>query len=88
MFADDTNLFFTNSDLTALNNIINTEPAKISKWFQINKLSLNLSKTKFIVFMTKSKKLVPELKVKIDNTDIKQVKQSKFLGVIINQHLT
>ena len=44
MFADDTNLFFKHHNLITLYNIVDTELIKISKWFKLNKLSLNIKK--------------------------------------------
>ena len=43
MFADDTNLFFKHTNLETLCNIINCELAKISDWFKLNKLLLNIN---------------------------------------------
>jgi len=42
MFADDTNLFFVGNDLAQLESVTNFELDKISTWFKINKLSLNI----------------------------------------------
>ena len=44
MFADDTNLFASHSNLEELLKIVNQEIAKISNWLKINKLSLNVEK--------------------------------------------
>ena len=44
MFADDTNLFFKDKDLSELYQKVNNELTKISKWFILNKLSLNIKK--------------------------------------------
>ena len=50
MFADYTNLFFKHKDLTKLFSIINAELSKILYWFKLNKLSLNIKKTNYIIF--------------------------------------
>ena len=66
LFADDTNLFsntcsFKNN--SSQNNIdqislnINVELGKISDWMSANKLSLNTSKSKFIIFSYRQKKM-------------------------------
>ena len=44
MFADDTNLFHSHSDIKTLFQIVNKELTNINKWFQANKLSLNAKK--------------------------------------------
>ena len=56
MFADDTNLLLSNKDINKLFNDLNVELQKISIWFKGNKLSLNLTKTKWILFHSQKKK--------------------------------
>ena len=51
MYADDTTLF-CNMDNNVDEHVINNELCKISEWLGANKLSLNISKTKFMVFHT------------------------------------
>ena len=46
MFADDMNLFYEHKDLKTLFSLVNQELQKISEWFEANKLSLNVGKTK------------------------------------------
>ena len=50
MFADDTNLFFLHSDINILFEKMNEELTNINKWFDANKLSLNVKKTKYSFF--------------------------------------
>ena len=57
LFADDTNLFISEKDPVSLNNTLNSELSKLSAWFAANKLSLNISKTKFMVFRPRPKRL-------------------------------
>jgi hypothetical protein len=89
IYADDTTLssvlssFKTNS--TVQSNI-NNELAKISDWLKVNKLSLNVKKTKFMIFHTPQKKLTP-LSLNIDGTKIDRVTDFNFLGLMINEHL-
>ena len=53
MFADYANLFFKRNDLGVLYATINIDLAKMSQWFRINKLSLNVQ-TNYIVFRIKT----------------------------------
>ena len=55
MYADDTTLF-CNFDNVCSENKINSELDNIFDWLCSNKLSLNVSKTKFACFHTKHKK--------------------------------
>ena len=88
MFADDTNLFLSDPKLSKLITTVNEEIIKITRWLKLNKLSLNLSKTHYILFHVRQKTLPIDISVKIDNISIKQVKFTKFLGVLINENLT
>ena len=55
MFADDTNLFYTHSNIQKLFSTMNEELASINQWFTSNKLSLN-AKKKYSGFHKPSKK--------------------------------
>ena len=50
LFADDTNLAYSDKDLPTLINKVNMEFRKVTQYFRINKLSLHVDKTKFILF--------------------------------------
>ena len=68
---------------------VNDELKKISLWFKLNKLSLNIKKTNFILFGQKNKIInISNLNIKIDDVIIEQVENTKFLGVVINSTLT
>ena len=62
MFADDTNLFASHSNLDELLKIVNQEIAKISNWLKINKLSLNVEKKHSIFFIIDKRKFPLGLK--------------------------
>ena len=70
LFADDTNLTLSHSNVSTLQQNINDELVNVRNWFKVNKLSINFNKTEFMVVTTKQNK--PELKVSIDNNPIKQ----------------
>ena len=88
LFADDTNLFFKHKNVNQLLQIANEEISKVSDWLCSNKLTLNTSKTTFMIFKTKGKKLDMHLGVKINQREIEQVKWTKFLGVRIDDKMT
>ena len=87
LFADDTNLFKTGNDLNKMQEELNFELSKISHWLKVNKLSLNIGKTHFMVFTNKKKRL-DELNIMIDGIKIEEVRKTKFLGVIIDNKLS
>ena len=81
IFADDTNILFSHRDPEQLEKVINTELKKISNCFKLNKLSLNIDKTNFMIFKNKhSNKSDLNFKIKIDNTNIDKVEVTKLLG--------
>ena len=50
----DTNIFCSEKNLTDLQLTLNRELGKLFVWFSVNKLSLNLSKTNYILFRNRS----------------------------------
>ena len=86
LFADDTNLFFSHRNPHTLVETINIELFKISQWIRANKLSLNFSKTKFMLF-SKSIDSLP-LNIVFDNNILENVPIIKFLGVIVDNKLS
>lgn len=84
-YADDSTL------VTALNSItdeeINRELANVYNWLCINKLSLNIPKTKFMVFHS-SQKAINVPRVEINGIEIAQVTSFKFLGVTLDSHIS
>ena len=56
LFADDTNLTLSHSNVSTLQQNINDELVHVSYWFKVNKLSINFNKTEFMVVTTKQNK--------------------------------
>ena len=65
---------------------VNTELDKVSTWLASNKLTLNIKKSKFMIFSNK-KKDVHELTVKINNKPLEKCSSYKYLGIIIDEKL-
>ena len=53
LFADDTSLTICHKDPTELKNIATTQIKNLIKWCNSNKLTINLKKTKYIIFHTR-----------------------------------
>ena len=83
LFADDTNILYSDANAKNLNNVVNTELDKLNTWFIINKLSLNVSKTNYIIFG--NRKVHSDLDIKIPNDKITRVSETKFIGVWIDE---
>ena len=92
-FADDTNIFVADHNLNNLICNINYELQVISEWFQVNKLSVNVNKTNFVLFVSPKKfydhnNLVNQTLINGRPMPIKQVRSAQFLGVYLDEHLT
>ena len=98
LFADDTSLLGTLSNFTVvkpttqvewdnLNDLVNCELEKIHNWLCMNKLSLNIKKTKYIVFHHQRKGDDTKLHLKLNNLPLSRVKTFNFLGLRINENL-
>jgi hypothetical protein len=59
LFANDTACLAKGHNLKDLSNYVNGELRKIANWFRANKMALNVSKTKFIIFRTVNKPVNP-----------------------------
>ena len=87
LFADDTNLFYKGADFGELVKSINAELENISLWLKVNKFSLNVKKTHFIIFQ-RGKSPISHIEIKIDNQTIDKVDKTKFLGGVIDSKLS
>ena len=56
IFADDTNVFASARDLE---HVMNSELAKVKRWCDINKLSINMTKANFMIVKSTRKKDIP-----------------------------
>ena len=94
LFADDTNLLYSNKDLKDLEKVVNDELAKVGDWLDANKLSLNTSKSNFVIFHPYQRKLDYIVHLKIYNNDLKKsvsLEQKtfvKYLGILIDNNLS
>jgi len=87
LFADDTVLSISGSNSTELQSIVNTELEKVNKWLRFNKLSLNYSKTSYMIASRKNNQLT-DFNAKINDKTITRTTCVKYLGVFIDDKLT
>ena len=100
LFADDSTLSTTicfekypaNVHRVCMKNghqaIINNELKKVMIWLNVNMLSLNVKKTKYMIFHNPQRQIsnlnIP--KIYINNVEIEKVKEFNFLGITINEN--
>ena len=87
LYADDTCIFLSGKELHSLIKLMNTELGLISEWLKSNKLTLNISKTFYMVFHRGRRKCLGDIELFIDNTKITETNTMKYLGVIIDAKL-
>lgn len=88
MFADDTSVFATSSNLNTLFTMMSTELNNLNAWFISNRVTLNLSKTNYIIFHRNQKKVNGEFALEMAGSTIERVQETKFLGLIIDESLS
>ena len=91
LFVGDTNLFCSGSNIGTLFEIAKQELSQINDWFLANKLSLNVEKTKYMFFHKRIEQENIVLKLpllQLNSNIIKKENSLKFLGVILDEHLT
>ena len=93
LFADDTTLLFSSSDIVSKIPMINSELSEVSNWFKANKLSVNATKTNYMIMGTQhmtsmEDQSVSNIDIILDKTKLKRVDKTKFLGVTIDENLS
>ena len=87
LFADDTSIFFEHKDLDVLTSHLNDQLNNVSTWLKANKLSINVKKTKLMIFRPRQKTVPIARQIILENNVLEQVDNTKFLGVYIDQYL-
>ena len=89
LYADDTVLYYAHAQLKELERIMSTGLRKLYKWCNFNKLTINISKTKFELFRPKCQTNIPAgtFKIKIGNKLLDEVEIYTYLGVRLDIRL-
>ena len=53
MYADDTNITFDSCDVYKINDCVNHDLDRISVWLTANKVTVNVTKTEFLLIGTR-----------------------------------
>lgn len=88
MYADDTAVCHTGVNLQQMEQVINTDLETILTWTRNNKLTLNVSKTKFTVFNNKSRnKFTYVPNIMMNRARIEHVECCEYLGFLLDRNL-
>ncbi len=89
LYADDSALVCVNTDPIQVSNSLQNDLNSLSVWFKVNKLSINCDKTNSILFCSqRSRHKNHQLSLTLNDTRLNQVSSIKYLGLIIDRHLT
>ena len=89
MYAYDTSIFHQSHEITQLNEAITRDVYQLEKWWEGNKLSLNVVETSAMLISTKQKHKIlkdhnKDLLVKIRGTEIEVFLNAKYLGIHVD----
>ena len=90
MYADDTSITYAGKDLNEIDDYLNNDLKSVNTWLSSNKLTLNLTKTEFLIITSRQRRvyLSDNPSLTINNFPIEQVSSTKSLGVIIDENLS
>ena len=86
-YADDTNLLLVNKSLKKIISNVNHDLALITDWLRANKISLNTSKTKVLIYKPKATKIRKNLNFRISGQKIEISNNIKYLGLHLQDKL-
>lgn len=86
LFADDTLLYYSGDNVDEIERKVNEDLDRINNWLNVNKLKLNLKKTKYMV-IKKNSKVHFDLNIKMNEEAIERTYVMKYLGVMIDCNL-
>ena len=90
MYADDTSITYAGKDLNEIDDYLNNDLKSVNTWLSSNKLTLNLTKTEFLIITSRQRRvyLSDNPSLTINKFPIEQVSSTKSLGVSIDENLS
>ena len=82
LFADDTNLFISTTNQSLLDSIANEAMSNLNSWFIVNRLSLNLDKTCYMVFSPRRLDSRIEFNLQLNGTAMQKVESCPGIDVM------
>ena len=88
MYADDTTIYFNLEDFPIENRevLINNELEKVNKWLKLNKLAVNVDKTKSMLFH--KRRPVTPIQFSLNNRIIDVVQYFNYLGIMLDADMS
>ena len=91
ILADDTTIHTSGQDVPAITSVLQSCLSDVFEWTHLNRMSLNPSKTKYMILTTRQKRQLlhsPSAHLSVGNQQINEVSDHKVLGVTIDNNLT
>ena len=83
-FADDTTVCAFDNDIKNVHATVNTELVGVDNWLKANRLSLNVSKTSYMIISNQKN----ATEIRIRDSILTKVSTVKFLYIILNENPT
>lgn len=88
IYADDTSLFFSGTEIQELVFETNTTLQKLYEWSVVNSLEINMSKSKAVLFRPKNRNVSFNFNIVLGFSQIELVQNVKTLRVYFNNHMS
>ena len=89
MYADDTVIYCSSLSRKLVRKNLQKDIDKIQQWCDTNRLTLNVTKTKIMSFMSDHKrKTSDEFKIYMKSVPVEEVEKYKYLGTVLDNRLS
>ena len=89
LFADDSVIYYSGKNCNELQNEMNEDLALVKEWLNDHRLTLNITKSKFVVVGGKQQlKRFKDMTLKIKEDELSRETSYKYLDIIINENVT
>ena len=88
-FADDTCILYASNKLKSIETVLNCDLKSISDWLKANRLSLNVDKSKLLMFKSKQRMLNSDsISIKLGGVKLIPADSVKYLGLHLDKYLS
>ena len=89
LYADDTVIYFSSSDVSVVEDKLNSDLASLSRWLKENLRTLNETACKFVIFGSNQK--LAEINIiflQINGCQVDAEDSFKYLGVVMHKNMS
>ena len=91
MYADDTVIYISHSDMKTAISLIQSDLDNLYTWCNRNKLTINCKKTKYCLYGMRSaikRSKMLDIQLSLNTNILERVCSYRYLGLILDEHLT